>query len=267
MSTAGAHGWTNVEPYFELRDLLEPNTGGGYWNVPSGDCYVGLAPALVRDVWGYHYFENSLIHDRAYQEFGRESSRHPAALRHAAAHVRDHSRVEPLPGQDQMNPRGPDAALVAREPNAYVYRVEGAARARVVRAARRMPTEAHAAARLREPGFDPDDEILLLDAPDSVHPTVDEAARGAAGREPGPGDHHARDLARARRRRGRAGGRLSAARGHVLSGLARARWTASPTPIYRANISLRGIALPKGQHTVRFAYEPASPSSADSGSR
>jgi hypothetical protein len=31
-----------------------------------------------------------------------------------------------------------------------------------------------------------------------------------------------------------------------------------PTPIYRANISLRGIALPKGQHTVRFTYDPAS---------
>jgi uncharacterized membrane protein YfhO len=30
------------------------------------------------------------------------------------------------------------------------------------------------------------------------------------------------------------------------------------TPIYRANISLRGIALPKGQHTVRFTYTPGS---------
>ena len=29
------------------------------------------------------------------------------------------------------------------------------------------------------------------------------------------------------------------------------------TPIYRANVSLRGIALPKGQHTVRFWYAPA----------
>ena len=29
-----------------------------------------------------------------------------------------------------------------------------------------------------------------------------------------------------------------------------------PTPIYRANISVRGIALPGGRHTVRFWYEP-----------
>ena len=37
-------GWRNLEPYFRLRDLLQPNLGGGYWNVPSADCYVGLAP-------------------------------------------------------------------------------------------------------------------------------------------------------------------------------------------------------------------------------
>ena len=30
-----------------------------------------------------------------------------------------------------------------------------------------------------------------------------------------------------------------------------------PTPIHRANISVRGIALPKGHHTVRFTYDPS----------
>ena len=36
-------------------------------------------------------------------------------------------------------------------------------------------------------------------------------------------------------------------------------WTAqvdgTPTPVYRANISVRGIRLPKGKHEVRFTYE------------
>jgi uncharacterized membrane protein YfhO len=36
-------------------------------------------------------------------------------------------------------------------------------------------------------------------------------------------------------------------------------WTASvdgtPTPIYRANHSVRGIQLPKGRHEVRFTYQ------------
>ena len=39
-----ASGWKNIEPYYKLRDLLEPDTGAGYWNLPSGDCYVGLVP-------------------------------------------------------------------------------------------------------------------------------------------------------------------------------------------------------------------------------
>ena len=36
-------------------------------------------------------------------------------------------------------------------------------------------------------------------------------------------------------------------------------WTAQvdgrPTPIYRANLSVRGIQLPKGRHEVRFTYD------------
>ena len=36
-------------------------------------------------------------------------------------------------------------------------------------------------------------------------------------------------------------------------------WTAhvdgQPTPIYRANISVRGIRLPKGRHEVRLTYD------------
>jgi uncharacterized membrane protein YfhO len=38
-------------------------------------------------------------------------------------------------------------------------------------------------------------------------------------------------------------------------------WTARvdgvATQIYRANVSTRAIALPKGQHTVEFIYEPS----------
>jgi hypothetical protein len=244
-----AHGWMNVEPYFKLRDLLEPDAGGSYWNVPSADCYVGLAPRWYVLVWSYHYYENSLIHDMAYQKFATEtlSMRPPFVnlLRtYGVTHV-----LSPYPGQD------PALTLVAREPNAYVYRVEGAARVRVVAAARRLPTDAHVAARLREPGFDPDREILLLDAPDSVHPTVGEAAAPPEGIP------------------GRASITHESARELVVQAVApqdgfllladmyypgwRAEVDGVPTPIYRANISLRGISLPKGQHTVRFAYDPA----------
>lgn len=245
-----ALGWTNVEPYFKLRDLLEPDTGGGYWNVPSADCYVGLAPRWYVLVWSYHYYENALIHDSAFQEFDtRTLAIKPPFVNLLGAFGVTHL-LSPYPG------RHPALTLVAREADTYVYRVEGAARVRVVRAARRMPTDAYAAARLRETTFDPDHEILLLDAPASVHPTVEETGGGAL-----DGD------------RGRAEITREDARGLVIDASApedgfllladmyypgwRAEVDGVATPIYRANISVRGIALPKGQHTVRFIYEPS----------
>jgi hypothetical protein len=246
-----AFGWKNVEPYFKLRDLLEPNTGGGYWNVPSADCYVGLAPLWYVLVWSYHYYENSLIHDRAWQRFADEtlSIRPPFVnlLRtFGVTHV-----LSPYPGED------PALTLLAREPGAYVYRVEGSARVRVVRAARRTPTDALAAARLREPTFDPDDEILLLNAPDSVRPTVEEAGR----RTPEDGAGHARITHEDARQL--VVDALAPRDGFLLlADMYYPGWRADvdgvTTPIYRANMTLRGIALPKGQHTVRFTYEPAS---------
>jgi hypothetical protein len=252
-----AQGWKNIEPYYKLRDLLEPDTGAGYWNVPSGNCYVGLAPRWYVTIWAYHYFENSLIHDRAFQWFDRESFviRPPflTLMRtFGITHV-----LAPFPATDeQLNPeRDPTLKLIAREPNAYVYRVEGAARARVVRAARRMPTEAHAVARLRDLNFNPDREILLHDAPESIRPTVDAADLGPADESPG------RAAITRETSRELVIDAFAAQDGFLLlADLYYPGWQAQvdgvPTPIYRANVSQRGIALPKGQHTVRFWYEP-----------
>jgi hypothetical protein len=251
-----AFAWKHVEPYFRLRDLLEPDTGAGYWNVPSGNCYVGLSPRWYVTAWSYHYLDNSLIHDRAYQEFGTESLiiRPPFVTlmrTFGITHV-----LGPYPAKDpQLNPeRDPTFKLLAREPNAYVYRVEGAARVRVVQAARRAPTEAAALARLRDLKFDPDREIVLMDAPDSIHPTVDEAAAGPPDVSPG------RATIRRETARELVVDTVASEDGFLLlADMFYPGWHAEvdgvPTPIYRANISLRGIALPKGQHTVRFWYE------------
>src|SRR5262249_31269270 len=56
-----AHAWADVAPYFAIRDLLEPNLGGGLWNVPSGDCYAGVSARWYVDVWGDHNRELSLL--------------------------------------------------------------------------------------------------------------------------------------------------------------------------------------------------------------
>ncbi|MEO6235389.1 MAG: hypothetical protein ABIQ52_00215, partial [Vicinamibacterales bacterium] len=243
-----ARGWTNAAPFFNLRDLLEPDTGGGYWNIPSADCYVGLAPRWYVMVWSYHYYENAIIHDLALQDFDT------AALditppfvnllrTYGVTHV-----LSPYPGQDS------GLTLVAREPNAYIYRVERAQRVRVVRAARRVPTEAHAAARLRQPGFDPDREILLLDAPPSVDPR--------AGQDDTPPDGAPGHATITREDPREIVIRTTAPEDGflLLADTYYPGWQAQvdgiPTPIYRANISVRGVALPGGEHTVRFVYEP-----------
>jgi hypothetical protein len=247
-----AHGMTSIEPYFQLRDLIAPDTGS-YWNVPSADCYVGLAPRWYVTVWSYHYLENSLIHDLSLQKWFDDPPtleiRAPLVnlLRtYGVTHV-----LSPYPGTD------PALTPIAREGAAYVYRVEGAARVRVVGAARRISSDEQAAARLRQPTFDPDREILLLDAPESVHPVVSDPAGASAGGTRGQAritHESARELV------------VEAVAPQdgflLLADMYYPGWHAQvdgvSTPIYRANISTRGIALPKGTHTVRFAYDPAS---------
>jgi hypothetical protein len=242
------HGWTNIEPYYTLRDLLAPDTGV-YWNVPAADCYVGLIPRWYVMVWSYHYYENSFISEAAFEDFDRgQLTMKPGFTNFMRTYGVTHL-LSALPGST------PGLTLIATEPNAYVYRVERSARARVVRAARLMPSEAHVVARLRDIAFDPDREILLLDAPPTLGPTVD----GPAG-DPWPA------ATRATITRDDPGEVVIDAAAPedgflLLADLFFPGWTATvdgvATPIYRANVSVRGIALPKGRHTVRFTYDSA----------
>lgn len=246
-----AQGWKNVAPYFKLREFLEPNAGGGYWNVPSADCYVGLAPRWYLEVWSYHYDENSLLQDMAMLGFDEKvlhlGAQFVGLLRmYGVTHV-----LSPFPGRD------PRLTLIAREPEVHLYRVEGAARARVVRGARRMSSDRLAGDRLRQPDFDPDNEILLLDAPDSVRPIVEGAGSRSPDAAPGRATITHEDA------RQIVVDTVAPQDGFLLlADMYYPGWRADvdgvATPIYRANISLRAVGLPKGQHTVRFTYEPAS---------
>jgi hypothetical protein len=246
-----ARGWSNVEPYFTLRDILQPNIGGAYWNVPSADCYVGLAPRWFVAVWAYHYYESGLIDGLTSQGFEDKTLFLGSAFlnllpAYGVTHV-----LSPFPGRDSR------LDLVAREADVYVYRVEGAARARIVRAARRVPDDARAADRLRQPDFNPDNEIVLVGAPDSIHPTAEEATDGS------PADATGRATITHEDGRQLVVDAVAPRDGFLLlADMYYPGWRAEvdgvATPIYRANISLRGIALPKGQHTVRFTYDPSS---------
>jgi hypothetical protein len=244
-----AHGWANVEPYFELRDVLEPNTGGGFWNIPSADCYAGISARWYVDVWGDHNREQSLMSILAAPDFETRTLRvHPALPKilktFGVTHV-----LSRFPQQ------GAALTLVSHDGQGYVYRVDGAARVRFVRAARHVTADQETARRLLDFSFDPDREILLYGAPDSVHPTVDEVgevpANAAAGRAVVTHEDTRELVIDAEAPEN---GFL------LLADTFYPGWTArvdgAPTPIYRANHSVRGIQLPKGRHEVRFTYEP-----------
>lgn len=244
-------GWRNLDPYFKLRELLQPNLGGGYWNVPSADCYVGLAPRWYVTVWSYHYFEDSFISALGFRELHRGVlSIKPGYVNLLAAYGVTHL-LSPYPAKDDR------LTLLAQEQGAYVYKVEGSKRVRVVETARRMYTDAHVVARLREPSFDPDREILLVGAPEAVGSADPSADKRDDGTQPGG---HAVIT-----REGPREVVIDAfSPDHaflLLADMYYPGWTARvdgvETPIYRANVSTRGIALPKGQHTVHFTYEPS----------
>jgi hypothetical protein len=243
-----AHGWANVDSYFALRDVLEPNLGGGIWNTPSADCYAGIAASWYVDVWSDHN-RDALVSHLAYLDFQSQILRiHPALVKFLRTYGVSHL-LSPFPEEEPALP------LVSQAGNAYVYRVDGAARVRFVRAARHVKTNDEAAMRLVDSSFDPDREILLHEAADSVHPRVDEVF----------------DDAPSNAATGRAVVTREDSRQVVIDAEApsdgfllltdtfypgwRAQVDGIPTPIYRANISVRGIQLPKGRHEVRFTYD------------
>lgn len=244
-----AHGWANVEPYFEIRDVLQPNTGGGFWNTPSADCYAGIAARWYVDVWGDHNREASLVSLLAALDFENRVLRvHPALPKIMATYGVSHV-LSPYPQQE-----GGALTLVRQAGNGYVYRIDGAARVRVVRAARRMNSDQDTARRLLDAAFNPDREILLYDTPASLGPLADDGAEAAAS---GPAGTAA--IVRESTRQLVIDATAAQDGFLLLADTFYPGWTAHvdgvPTPIYRANHSVRGIALPKGRHEVRFTYE------------
>ena len=241
-----ARGWANVEPYFELRDVLQPNTGGGFWNTPSADCYAGIAARWYVDTWGDHNREGVLMWRLTAIDYANGViNLHPSIARVLGAYGVTHL-LTPYPQA------GTSLPFVGHEGNAYVYRIDGASRVRFVAAARRVSNEHEAAAGLLDPSFDPDREVLLHDAPE--------------------GAIHASDGTTAVTGRGRAAIIREDARQMTIDVDAPADgfllladtyypgWTAQvdgrEAPIYRANISVRAVAVAAGHHEVRFVYEP-----------
>jgi hypothetical protein len=243
-----AHGWANLRPYFHLRELLQPNTGGGFWDTPSADCYSGIAPRWFVDVWGDHNRSGMLFSQLARLDRAGSSLRVQPTL----ANVLKTFGVSHLLSGFALE--GADLPLIYEHEWTHIYRIDGAARVRFVRWARRVATEEEAAGRLLSATFDPDREVLLHQAPETVGPTVEEI-EGAA--EAVSGGHAA--ITRDDSRRVFIDADAPADGFLLLADTYYPGWVAevdgNPVPIYRANLSVRAIQLPKGRHSVRFSYE------------
>ena len=134
-----------------------------------------------------------------------------------------------------------------------------------MRAARHVKTNDEAGKRLLDASFDPDREILLHEAPDSVHPSVDEVHDASS--HVAPSHVAPSDVALSRQVVTHEDSRQLVIEAEapadgflLLADTFYPGWTAqvdgNPTPIYRANLSVRGIRLAKGRHEVRFMFDP-----------
>lgn len=245
-----ARGWANLAPYFQLRDALQPNVGA-FWNTPSADCYAGIAPSWHVDVWGDHNRPGLVAGRLAGLDLNAGALRvHPEIVKVLGAYGVTHV-VSAFPTAATAPVPPPQAAG-----SVHVYPIAGAARVRVVAAARHVGNNEDAAVRLLDEAFDPDREVLLHDAPPTIAPTVSEGTplASATGGRARIVSESAREVV------------VDAATDTdaflVLADSFYPGWVAQidghRVPLYRANVSVRGLQLPKGQHSVRFVYEARS---------
>jgi hypothetical protein len=236
-----ASGWSDVRPYFEMRSVLEPNTGGGFWNTPSADCYAGINARWTTDVWGDHNREASLASMVTAVDFGSKALLARPAF---TTLLRTYGVTHVLSPFAQ---KGASLTLLRQDPEALVYRVEGSARVRFVRSARLVASEQEAATRILDPQFDPAREVLLHDT----------GRTGVTGSD-GPAAGTTQITAEGGTSIDLSVDALSD--GYVvLADAFYPGWSAtvdgSAAPLLRANFSSRAVAVPSGRHQIRMQYE------------
>jgi hypothetical protein len=236
-----AKGWSDLRPYYRLRELLQPNSNA-YWNVPSAECYTGIAPTWHTETWGAYggMVSTNVLFDPKARELRTPPPFSTLLRTYGVTHVLS---MLPVPALGTpLNEADANAGA------AYIHPVAGSARVRVVRGVLLARDNQHARAVLTSPGFDPDSVVVLHDA--------EPKARAAPPAPPVPGSS-ARIV---RERADELVIRANAPEGGflVVADTFYPGWTVrvdgAPARIERANLSVRAVALPRGEHEVRFRY-------------
>ena len=243
LAFAEARGWADLTPYYRLRNVLDPNTGGGFWNIASADCYAAIAPRWYVDLWGDHNRELSLM---AFLT-GLDTTRHVVKIAPVLPNVLRGFGVTHLLSPQPIE--GAALPLVARLPDAYAYRIDRASRVRIVGTAEYVANDTAAVRRLVDPSFDPDRGVILDDAAPQEGTSLAEVpgAAGTAAIVEEGARHVTVDVDATRN------GYL------VLADTFYPGWSVhvdgTPAPIYRADLAIRAVPVSRGHHHVRFDYE------------
>jgi hypothetical protein len=241
LAFAQARGWADLTPFYKLRNVLDPNTGGGYWGVPSADGYAAIAPRWYVDLWGDHNRELSLM---AFLT-SLDAKRGVVKIAPILPNVLRGFGVTHVLTPDPLE--GASLPLVGHTPDAYAYRIDGASRVRVVSGVYYAKNDNDAVRMLVDPSFDPDSTVIL----DDVAPARSAAAAGARAGRAAILEEDSRHLTV---------DAVVTADGYlVLADTFFPGWSVAidgtPAPIYRANLAIRAVPITRGRHRVRFEYE------------
>lgn len=238
-----ARGWSNLEPYRLLRDTIAPNTGA-YYGVASADCYAGLLPAWVVDVWGDHSRFGRLV--PALMRLHRDAIQTSANFANVLATYGVTHVISPvaIPGLASTELRGGGSV--------YRYQIQGK-RVRIVPKAQVVGSATEALGVLAAPEFDPADLVVLHRRRDETLKQTSftgsvETTRAEITQEDA---RHVRVQTVAEN-----GGFLLLADNYYLGW--RATVDGQPATLYRANIASRAVVLPPGTRSVEFTYDAGS---------
>lgn len=161
--------------------------------------------------------------------------------------------IQPKPGVPESRLNEPDSYTAVTNPNGPYALYENSAalpRATWIPRWTVLTNTTEALARVVDPAFNPASEVVLAEAPANLTPGAPDARGEAAITRFAPREVEVKTKA------GQAGILLLNDRWHE-------HWHATldgqPAAVLRANHIMRGVALPPGEHTIVFRYDPPHP--------